>query len=116
MIEISLTFALALYSAVLALIVIVIFLYTELSVLRPQQHLGEQFLWKCTFCACTYLDESANPISQCPRCHSFNSLEDEKGPQNLPAIAPSDSRSHSMSTGGSKRKRRGGKRGPRKRR
>ena len=116
MIEISLTLALALYSVVLSLIVLAIFLYTELSVLRPQQHLGEQFLWKCTFCACTYLDESANPISQCPRCGSFNSIEDERGPQNLPAISPAVPRGESTPAGGSKRKRRGGKRGPRKRR
>lgn len=114
MIEISLSLALALYSLILALIVFIIFLYTELSVRRPQQHLGEQFLWKCTFCACTYLDESQNPISQCPRCHSFNSLEDETGPENLLPIIASTPGDKSGS-GGSKRKRRGGKRGPRKR-
>ena len=116
MIEISLTWALALYSVVLAVIVLVIFLYTELSVKKPQQHLGEQFLWKCTFCACTYLDESANPISQCPRCGSFNSLEDNQGPQNLPILTPPEPAMRAEGKGGSKRKRRGGKRGPRKRR
>ena len=116
MIEISLTTALALYSIILALIVGIIFLYTELSVKRPQQHLGEQFLWRCTFCACTYLDESANPISQCPRCGSFNSLEDKSGPKNIPVMTPPDPQWASIGKGGSKRKRRGGKRGPRKRR
>ena len=116
MIEISLTWALALYSIVLALIVLVIYLYTELSVRKPQQHLGEQFLWKCTFCACTYLDESGNPISQCPRCGSYNSLEDNQGPQNIPVYTKPTPAIRVEGKGGSKRKRQGGSRGPRRRR
>jgi hypothetical protein len=115
-IEISLTMALALYMILLGLIVLAIYLYTELSVRKPQQYLGEQFLWKCTFCACTYLDESANPISQCPRCNSFNSLEDNQGPQNIPVITPPEPQMRADLKGGSKRKRHGKRRGPRRRR
>ncbi len=59
MIEISLTQALAVYSAVLGLTIGAIWLYTELSIRRPQRLLGEQFLWRCSFCGCTYLDEAA---------------------------------------------------------
>lgn len=116
MIEISLTTALTLYTIIIALIVLGIYLYTELSVRKPQQHLGEQFLWKCTFCACTYLDESANPISQCPRCGSYNSLEDNQGPQNIPIPTPPDPQMRAEGKGGSKRKRHGKRRGPRRRR
>ena len=76
MIEISLTQALALYSSVLGLTIGGIWLYTELSIRRPQRHLGEQFLWRCTFCGCTYLDEGAQRFSQCPRCESFNAVEE----------------------------------------
>lgn len=76
MIEISLTQALALYSSALGLTIGGIWLYTELSIRRPQRHLGDQFLWRCTFCGCTYLDEGAQRISQCPRCESFNAVEE----------------------------------------
>ena len=76
MIEISLTQALALYSAVLGLTISGIWLYTELSIRRPQRHLGEQFLWRCTYCGCTYLDEGAQRVSRCPRCESFNAVEE----------------------------------------
>ena len=76
MIEIGLTQALALYSAVLGLTVGGIWLYTELSIRRPQRHLGEQFLWRCTFCGCTYLDEGAQRVSRCPRCESLNAVEE----------------------------------------
>ncbi len=76
MIEISLTEALAIYSTILGLTISGIWLYTELSIRRPQRHLGEQFLWRCTFCGCTYLDEGAQHISQCPRCESFNAVEE----------------------------------------
>ena len=76
MIEIGLTQALTVYSGLLGLMIGAIWLYTELSVRRPQRHLGEQFLWRCTFCGCTYLDESAERISECPRCESLNSAEE----------------------------------------
>jgi hypothetical protein len=117
MIEIQLTTALAIYSLLLAALGIAIWIYTELSVTRPQQFLGKQFLWRCTFCACTYLDESANPISQCPRCLSYNSAADNAGPENLPELPKTQApQSPSNIRGSSKQKRRGGKRGPRKRR
>ncbi len=44
MIEISLTQALTIYSAVLGLTAAGIWLYTELSIRRPQRLLGRQFL------------------------------------------------------------------------
>ena len=117
MIEIELTTALAIYSGLLALLGVGIWIYTELSVRRPQQYMGKQFLWRCTFCACTYLDESANPISQCPRCFSYNSVADKAGPANLPNIPKTEEDFRpSNARASSKRKRRGGRRGPRKRR
>jgi hypothetical protein len=117
MIEIQLTTALAVYSLLLAFLGIAIWIYTELSVRRPQQNLGKQFLWRCTFCACTYLDESAQSISQCPRCASFNSPTDDAAPHNLPEIPKTEAEDGvSNVRGSSKRKRQGGKRGPRRRR
>lgn len=77
MIQITLTQALALYSGLLGLMAIAIWLYTELSVRRYQVFLAKQFLWRCTFCGFTYLDEEAERLSQCPRCASFNTLDDE---------------------------------------
>ena len=76
MIEIELKWALALYSAVLAGIVFFIWLYTEVSVRRPQQYLGQQFLWRCTFCGYTYLDETGDQLSKCPRCESLVAATD----------------------------------------
>lgn len=72
MIEIQLSTAVALYSLVLGLAGMGIWLYTELTVRRPQRHLGQQFLWKCTFCGCSYLDEHAEDLSKCPRCENLN--------------------------------------------
>ncbi len=72
MITIELPQALALYSIILGALAGGIWLYTEINVRRPQRHLGQQFLWKCTFCGCTYLDEQAEDLSQCPRCENFN--------------------------------------------
>jgi hypothetical protein len=71
-IEIQLPTALALYSIVLGLFAGGIWLYTELTVRRPQRRLGQQFLWKCSFCGCSYLDEHAEDLSKCPRCENLN--------------------------------------------
>ncbi|MBI5091039.1 MAG: hypothetical protein HZB26_01185 [Candidatus Hydrogenedentes bacterium] len=77
MIEIELTTAVALYSAILVLIIGAIWLYTEVAVRRTQRVLAKQFLWRCVFCGYSYLDESAAQISQCPRCESFNTIGDK---------------------------------------
>jgi len=77
MIQIALTHALALYSAILGLLITAIWVYTELTVRRHHRFLEKQFLWRCVFCGYTYLDESAEKVSQCPRCASFNSLDDK---------------------------------------
>lgn len=81
MIEIELTTAVVLYSGVLALIVAAIWLYTEVSVRRPQQLLGRQFLWRCTICGLSYLDEAATQLSKCPRCGSFNTPREARRSQ-----------------------------------
>jgi ribosomal protein L37AE/L43A len=77
MIEIDLTTAVGLYSTILILIIVVIWLYTEVAVRRTQRVLAKQSLWRCVFCGYSYLDESAEEISQCPRCESFNSVGDK---------------------------------------
>ncbi len=77
MIPISLQHALALYTIVLGVVIVVIWLYAELTVRRPQRFLAKQFLWRCVFCGYMYLDEGAESISECPRCGSLNALEDK---------------------------------------
>ncbi len=64
MITLSWPTALMLYSVVLGFVAAGIGLYTELTVRRPQRRLGQQFLWKCTFCGCSYLDEHAENLSK----------------------------------------------------
>lgn len=117
MIEIQLTTALALYSGLIGLLAVGIWAYTELSVRRPQQRMGQQFLWRCVICGCTYLDERADRLSECPRCGSLNSVGDRGAPPNLSAaVMEMPEPDGDASRGGSKRKRHGGRRGPRKRR
>ncbi len=68
--------ALVLYSAGLALVVLGIWVYTEVTTRHTRRALGKQFLWRCVFCGYTYLDEGAEALSQCPRCQSFSSVND----------------------------------------
>lgn len=115
MIEITLPQALAIYSIVLGLMVVAIWLYTELSVRRPQRNLGRQYLWRCSFCGCSYLDEEAQQISKCPRCESFNTAE-EATTRDTPLAVPIERVETAVGRNTSKRKRRQGRRGPRRRR
>jgi phage FluMu protein Com len=117
MIEIELTWALAVYSAILGLLIATIWLYTELSIRHPQRQLGKQFLWRCTFCGYRYLDEESHVISQCPRCTNLNSVEEREGAPspNANREEPSDILTGTNIRNTSKRKRRGRARGPRRR-
>ena len=76
MIQISLSTAIGVYSTILGVVVVAIWIYTEISVRRSYHVLEKQFLWRCVYCAYTYLDEAAETVSECPRCGSFNSVDD----------------------------------------
>lgn len=116
MIELQLTQALAVYSVILAVLVGAVWLYTELSVKRPQRHLGRQFLWRCSFCGCTYLDERAEQLSRCPRCASYNTAEEATGTGPRPSAAREAAEPQAdPGRNTSRRKRRGRHRGPRRR-
>jgi hypothetical protein len=78
MIQISLTSALAFYSALLVLVVFAIWFYTEISTRRSYRVLEKQFLWRCAFCGYIYLDEEAETLSRCPRCRNYSSIEDKQ--------------------------------------
>jgi len=118
MIEISLTQALAIYSTVLGLTVTGIWLYTELTVRRPQRLLGQQFLWRCSFCGCTYLDEEAQHFSKCPRCNSFNAVDEATDRGGWPVVeTEAETPEGAAGRNSSRRKRRHQRRrGPRRRR
>ncbi len=122
MIEIELSFALAFYSGILSLSAGALWLYTEFYIRRPQRMLGQQFLWRCIYCAYTYLDESAEHISKCPRCKSLNAAEGhETRPTKALAAESPSSRSQaqpSAPTRNTSRRRRHHqqRRGPRRRR
>lgn len=115
MIEIELKWALVLYSVVLGAIGIFIWFYTELAVHRPHQYLGKQFLWRCTYCGYSYLDESGDQLSKCPRCDSYVAATDTRArlvPVD-PAAPPSQ---HDLARNTSRRKRHHQRRrGPRRR-
>lgn len=76
MFEISLTQALAFYSSLVVLGAFFIWFYTEVNTHHAYRVLERQYLWRCVFCAFTYLDEAAERVSKCPRCHSLNSIDD----------------------------------------
>ena len=78
MIQISLTTALVMYSAILGLVVFAIWAYTELTTRRSYHVLEKQDLWRCVFCGYVYLDERAERVSRCPQCGSFNSEDDKR--------------------------------------
>jgi len=78
MIQISLTSALILYSTILGCLILFIWTYTEIRVRRSHRVLEKQFLWHCVFCGYIYLDEAAETLSRCPRCHSYSSAEDKR--------------------------------------
>ncbi len=116
MIELQLTEALALYSGVLAALVTAIWLYTELSVKRPQRRLGRQFVWRCVFCGCTYLDERSERLSECPRCANYNTAEEaSSAAPPAPTQAEAEETHMEPRRNPSRRKRRGQRRGPRRR-
>lgn len=77
MIQLEIGEALVLYSGILMALAGGIWLYTEFSAWRAHRTLGKQYLWRCTFCGFSYLDENAETISKCPRCESLNSVEDK---------------------------------------
>lgn len=76
MIEISLYTALALYGSLLLAGAIAVWVYTERTARRVHRILGSQNVWRCSFCAYTYLDENAVEMSTCPRCASINRIDD----------------------------------------
>ncbi|NIA13720.1 MAG: hypothetical protein GWP08_06530 [Nitrospiraceae bacterium] len=78
MIQISLTAALVMYSAILGLMVLTIWAYTEIVTRRSYHVLEKQHLWRCVYCGYVYLDEEAEALSQCPQCESINSSKDKR--------------------------------------
>ncbi|MCX5759003.1 MAG: hypothetical protein NTU83_10955 [Candidatus Hydrogenedentes bacterium] len=117
MIQISLTSALVLYSAVLCALALAIWTHTEIVARRVQAVLTEQFLWRCVFCGYIYLDEQAESLSRCPRCDCYNSTEDKLA-RYIPATHPAGPETpHEPQRDSSHRKRpHQHRRGPRRRR
>ncbi|MFP4171825.1 MAG: hypothetical protein ACLFV4_02835 [Candidatus Hydrogenedentota bacterium] len=93
MIPLPLTTALAVYSLLIALGAMVIWIYTETTSQRYRRDLGRQHLWKCLYCGYTYLDENAERMSNCPRCESINVLD-----ENQPAAAMHPAAHHEPSS------------------
>ena len=104
MIELELKWALVLYSGILGAIGLFIWFYTELFVKRPQQYLGKQFLWRCTFCGYTYLDETGEELSTCPRCESLVAATDAQA-RFVPVDAPAPALDNDPGRNTSRRKR-----------
>ena len=78
MISISLSAALIIYSIIVFVGAVGIWLYTEITTRRAYLVLEKQYVWRCVFCSYTYLDTKATKHSKCPQCESINSLKDSK--------------------------------------
>lgn len=119
MIEISITTAAALYSLVLLAGMFAVWVYTEVSIQRTQTALSKQNVWRCTYCAFSYLDEEAITLSECPRCGSINAANGGRVPVNPePGVPPVDDEESGIAPrrNPSHRKRPGAQtRGPRRR-
>lgn len=124
MIQIGLTTAILIYGSVIVIGAILLYFASELRATRAYRVLEKQFLWRCAFCGFLYLDENAGDISQCPRCESFNSGKEAQDkavvnarhtPLEEIAKAPDDD-ADDPRRNPSRRKRHGGRRGPRRRR
>ncbi len=76
MIQLQLTHAVVLYAAVVGVLAIAIWIYTELSVTRSRTVLTKQHLWRCTYCGFSYLDDSGVPVTRCPRCENLNGSQE----------------------------------------
>lgn len=121
MIQISLTTALALYSAILGIAAFAIWLFTEMREQHVYRTLEKQHLWRCIFCAYVYLDEAAVTVSECPRCGSYNAIDDKharyiKAPKTLRKERAERETPQEQRRNPSRRKRAGARRrGPRRR-
>ena len=76
MIEITLTTAVLLYGALILSGFLLLYMVSELRARHVYRVHEKQFMWRCAFCGFLYLDENAAVISKCPRCESFNTMED----------------------------------------
>ena len=124
MIQIGLTTALLIYGSIIVIGAVFLYFISELRATQVYRVLEKQFLWRCAFCGFLYLDENAGDLSQCPRCQSFNSGKDAQDkavvharytPPQETAKTPDDD-TEDPRRNPSRRKRHGGKRGPRRRR
>lgn len=124
MIQIGLTTALLLYGSIIVIGAILLYVISELRANRVYRVLEKQFMWRCAFCGFLYLDENAGDISQCPRCESFNTgkeAQDKAVVNTRPAVPEETDKTHDVDKeeprrNPSRRKRHGGRRGPRRRR
>ena len=78
MIQLSLSMALIVYSIIVLAGAIGIWMYTEITTRRGYLVLEKQYLWRCVFCSYSYLDADAVKHSECPQCHSINSMDDKR--------------------------------------
>lgn len=121
MIQIQLTTALAIYSGIICVGALCIWLYTELATYRRHRALEKQNLWNCAYCRYVYLDELAATVSKCPRCNSLNSVEDKLAryiapPKSMEELQPVAEGSEPRRNPSRGKRPGGGRRGPRRRR
>ena len=76
MITISLTTAVVLYSLLLLVGAVAVWVWTEIGTQRAYRVLEKQDLWRCAYCRYLYLDTGSGEHSACPRCGSINIAEE----------------------------------------
>lgn len=118
MIQLQLTHAVVLYAAVIGVLAIAIWIYTEFAVTRTRTMLTKQHLWRCTYCGYSYLDDSGVPVTRCPRCDNLNGA-DEAQDQHVASHYDAPEPAHAAPTDTRKnpsrgKQKRGKRRGPRR--
>ena len=78
MIEITISTAVLLYGAIILTGFLFLYMVSELRARHVYRVLEKQFMWRCAFCGFLYLDEDAVMLSKCPRCESYNTMEDAR--------------------------------------
>ncbi len=116
MIQLQLTHAVVLYAAIVGVLAIAIWVYTEFAVTRTRTMLTKQHLWRCTYCGFSYLDDSGVPVTRCPRCTNLNGSNDAQDP--LVAVRQSEAQDEPHAEGRKNpsrgKQKRGKRRGPRR--
>lgn len=75
MIRLELTTAIAIYTFITVIGVLLLWISLGREKKIKQYTSEKKYIWQCTICTHTYVDSLHEVISKCPQCGSFNKRE-----------------------------------------